>query len=317
MLMRVLQLVTKSLITGVQRPMMSIADNLDPARWDVEFAFNDEGPLVQWCRDRGFPAHIVALDNPIFPPRDALAFLQLRHLIRERNFDVVHANSTKAGILGVVAARVCRVPAIVFTAQGLRGVLLPHRASRLFWRYGERAYFAQADRTVAVSERDRQQGIEAGILDPNRAVTIHNGIDVQRVDSFQNTSDYTRAQFGVDDEALVVGVVGRLAPQKGMRWWIEAAAHIARQERRARFVIVGDGPERDSLGQLAERLGIAGVVVWAGEHDGVRCLPLFDVFMQSSDYEGFSLAILEAMAARLPVVATDVGGNSEAIVEGD
>jgi len=314
--MRLLQIVTKSLITGAQRPMMSIAQYLDPSLWEVEFAFNAEGPLVQWCQERGYPVHLVALDNPIHPPRDALAFLQLCRVIRRGRFDVVHANSTKAGILGLAAARACRVPAILFTAQGLRGVLLPQRTLRTFWRYGERAYFANADRIVTVSECDRREGIKRRILDPRRSLTIHNGIDIARVDQGRNAGR-TRAQFGLRRDALVVGVVGRLAPQKGMRWWIEAAAHVARREPRARFLIVGDGPERSALVQQAQQLGLADRVVWAGEQDGVEILPLFDVFVQSSEYEGFSLAILEAMAACLPVVASDVGGNAEAVVEGE
>ncbi len=309
-------MVTKSLITGPQRSMMNIAQHLDPDLWQVEFAFNAEGPLVQWCQDHGYPVHLVALDNPIHPPRDALAYFQLRRVISRGRFDVVHANSTKAGILGMAAARACRVPAIVFTARGLRGVLLPQRALRTFWRYGERAYFANADRIVAVSEHDRREGIKARIFDPRRSVTIHNGVSLAQVDQGRGAGR-TRAQFGVGEDALVVGVVGRLAPQKGLKWWLEAAAQVAQREPRAHFLIVGDGPERGTLVQQAQQLGLADRIVWAGEQDGVEFLPLFDVFVQSSEYEGFSHAILEAMAARLPVVATNVGGNAEAIVEGE
>jgi glycosyltransferase involved in cell wall biosynthesis len=256
------------------------------------------------------------LDNPICPPRDALAFVQLLGVINRGDYDVVHANSTKAGILGLAAARVCRVPAIVFTAQGLRGVVLPQRATRLFWRYGEPAYFRSAHRVVTVSEYGRREGIRRGILDPRRAVTIHNGIDIGRVDAGRK-AERRRAEFGLGEGALIVGVVGRLVPQKGMKWWIEAAAHVARQNPRARFLIVGDGPERPALLHFARELSVSDRIIWAGEQEGVEILPLFDVFVQSSDYEGFSLAILEAMAARLPVVATDVGGNSEAIIEGE
>jgi len=180
----------------------------------------------------------------------------------------------------------------------------------------ESRYTRPADCVIEVSEHGLRAGREIGVLSPDRSVAIHNGISLARVDEGLRASR-ERADVGLSSEHLIVGTVARLDPVKGMEQWLRAAGVAAAAEPRARFVIVGDGPQRESLTRLARELGIAPLVVWVGQQNAVRYYRLFDVFALASRYEGLSIAILESMAAGLPAVATRVGGNPELVTDGE
>lgn len=310
--MRLLLVVTKGRMGGAQRYVASLAEAFEGRGWEVEVAFGVGEELGQWCAERRIPVHRVALDNPINPAKDAVATWQLTRLMRRGCFDVVHLNSTKAGIDGLAAARLAEVAVKVFTAHGLRSVLLPSPLRRRFWRWMESRYLGMADCAIAVSEFELREGVRSGVLRPDRAVMIHNGVSLARVEAGAQAGR-RREELGLSDSDLVVGTVCRLDFAKGLSWWVRAAHLVSLQEPRARFVIIGEGREREPLGKLCRDLGLDRRLIWAGRQNGVEYLPLFDVFVQSSVYEGLSMAVLEAMAAGLPVVATRVGGTSEAV----
>jgi len=310
--MRLLLVVTKGVPGGAQQYVASLAAGFQTAGWHVEVAMGVGDDLADWCRERGLPVHRVALDNPIAPPQDARAAWQLWRLMRTGHYDVVHINSTKAGIVGLAAAHRAHVPVKVFTAHGFRSILLTSPRQRRFWTWMERRYLRPADRVIAVSQYELAEGLKRGLFAPGKAVAIPNGVSLARIDAGREVGR-RREELGLAEGDLVVGTVARLDAAKGLEWWLCAAALVAAQEPRARFVIIGDGPEAPQLQSLAAELGLPDLLTWAGRRVGVEYLPLFDVFMQSSLYEGFSIAVLEAMAARLPVVATQVGGNPEAI----
>lgn len=314
--MRLLLVVTKGVLGGAQRYVASLAEGMQSRGWEVEVAFGVGEGLAGWCASRGIPVHRVALDNPINPLKDAVATCQLARMMKRGRFDVVHLNSTKAGIDGLAASRLAQVPVKVFTAHGLRSVLLPSTGRRRFWAWMESRYLRMADCVIAISDFELGEGTKNGALSPGRAVRIHNGVSLARVEAGAQTGR-RRADLGLTEAHLVVGTVTRLDYAKGLPWWLRAARLIGEQEPRARFVIVGEGRERGQLADLANRLGLGDKLVWTGQQEGVEYLPVFDLFIQSSLYEGLSLALLEAMAARLPVVATHVGGNPEAVKHGE
>jgi glycosyltransferase involved in cell wall biosynthesis len=314
--MRLLLVVTKGSMGGAQRYVASLAEGFQGRGWEVEVAFGVGEGLGAWCSQRGIPVHRAALDNPINPLKDAWATCQLARIMKRGRFDVVHLNSTKAGIDGLAASRLARVPVRVFTAHGLRSVLLPSAGRRRFWAWMESRYLRTAGCVIAVSDFELGEGRRNGALAPGQSVRIHNGVSLARVEAGARAGR-RRTDLGLSDADLVVGTVTRLDYAKGISWWLRAARLISDQEPRAHFVIVGDGRERHNLTDFANRLGLQQKLVWAGQQEGVEYLPLFDVFMQSSLYEGLSLALLEAMAARLPVVATGVGGNPEAVQHGE
>ena len=314
--MRLLLVITKGVQGGAQQYVSSFAAGFQARGWEVEVAMGAGEDLAAWCKGRGIPVHRVALDNPINPPKDALAGWQLYRLMRQGRYDIAHINSTKAGIVGLEAARRAHVPIRVFTAHGFRSILLTNPRQHNFWAWMERRYLRAANRIIAVSHYELQECLKNGIVPNAKAVVIHNGVSLSRVEAGAEVGR-RREDLGLTENDLVVGTVSRLEAAKGMEWWIRAAALVAVEEPRARFVIVGEGPEAGKLRALTAELGLIGRVIWMGRCTGVEYLHLFDVFALSSLYEGFSIAILEAMASRLPVVATRVGGNPEAVKEGE
>lgn len=234
---------------------------------------------------------------------------ELRAVIRRLRPHVVH---THASLAGRVAARLAGVPVLYTKHNVVRiptsaGVVPPPAGpvKRVFNRWSGRLL---ADRIIAVSGAVARELVEAG-FDPRQVVTIPNGIDLR---PFAAAGAVRRRPFGYR-----VGTAARLSPQKGLDVLIEAAARVVRQEPRARFVIGGEGPERPRLEEMIRARGLADRVVLPGFVDDVPgFLADLDVYVLSSRYEGLPLAVLEAMAAGLPVVATDVGGVREAVVDG-
>jgi glycosyltransferase involved in cell wall biosynthesis len=169
-------------------------------------------------------------------------------------------------------------------------------------------------RVCAVSADLKQHMVAEGF--PSRRVqVVYNGIDPgHRPSSIERRA--VREALGVPSGAFVAGTVGRLDPVKNLQVMLRAHALLLVKHPDARAVIVGDGPERGTLETLAAELGIAHAVIFTGYRSDVRALmAAFDVYVNTSKYEGVSLTILEAMASSLPVVATPVGGNPEVVID--
>ena len=230
--------------------------------------------------------------------------------LRDRRFDIfhVHAGIAWEGHEGTYAARAAGVPIVVRT-EHLPNVLLIHR-SRLE-EYGRMA--ALVDRLICVSEEGRST-FEAIGIHPGKLRTVRNGIgllpapvDARRV----------RARVGMAAQARIVLTVGRLTTQKGHRYLIEAIPKVLESEPRAEFLLVGEGPLEPDLRGRAAKLGIEQNVRFLGHRRDVpQLLAASDLFVLPSLFEGLPLALLEAMAAGLPVVAARACGIKEVVQEG-
>jgi glycosyltransferase involved in cell wall biosynthesis len=214
--------------------------------------------------------------------------------------DVVHLNSSKIGVLGAIAARLARVPAVVFTGHGW--AFNNFRSSRtvMLYRWGAKLTGRLTDLTICVSERERQLGLEAGACTAESAVVIHNAVDVAAAPT---------ADPGASPARVIT--VGRLAYPKDFVTLVRAVAGID-----ASTVVAGDGPDRPEIEAEIARSGAD--VTLLGERDDVRAqLAASHVFVLSSRSEGLPMSIIEAMAAALPAVGTAVGGVPELIVDGE
>ncbi len=307
-------MVVESFDTGVARLVAVLAQGLAAQghRVDVVHAMDKVDPA---CRDRLlatpgvrlFPLPMVRAPRP----GDLAALARLvAHVRRHGPYDLLHGHSSKGGALARLAGLLTGTPSL-YTPHAfytLAPELAP--AERSAYAAVERLLARLARAVVCSSEVERRHALAIGIPS-ERLWVVPNGIDPSPRDG-----TLTRAALGIPDHALVVGAVGRLAPQKRIDTLVRAIAMIRGHRDDVWALVVGDGAELPGLRELCRDLGVTDRVVFAGRQPCQDALALTDILAQPSAYEGFSLMPLEAMQAGLPIVCTDVGGVAESVVDG-
>jgi glycosyltransferase involved in cell wall biosynthesis len=245
------------------------------------------------------------LSAPIAPLRDLRALAELRRALAASRPDIVATHSSKAGILGRLAARSLRIPA-VFTAHGWSFTPGIPSANAAIYRRIERLAGALSGRIITVSEFDRRLALEAHIAPSNRIVTIHNGI--------ADTAPDLRANPGQGPVRLIM--VARFEAQKDHATLLRALGGLTQQAWT--LDLIGNGPLMGTMQALASQLGVAERISFLGQRmDVPEILARSQVSLLVTNWEGFPLSILESMRAGLPVIASDVGGIVEAVSEGE
>lgn len=273
--------------------------------------FND-GELARRLRRLGLS--VTVIDEGCHGAGAILVRL-IRHL-REHPADVVHTHRYKDTILGACAARAAGVPCVFRTVHGWSEALSGWEGVKLsvYDSLGRLTLRWLADRIIAVSTQTARRLEESG-CDPATVVSLPNGIDLHQVRPARSRDEIRRA-LGLEPGAPVIGTVGRLAPVKGQTCLLEAARMLLDWQPAARFLIVGDGPQRDHLIGIATRLGIESACCFTGARTDIYDLmSAMDVFVLPSLDEGLPMALLEAMAIGTPVVATSVGGVPDVVAD--
>ncbi|MFO7899862.1 MAG: glycosyltransferase [Planctomycetota bacterium] len=293
---------------GPDKQLAEMIRRIDQDRFDVHLCCFRTGPRLDELRAYCTP--LVLPLGSIWRPNGLRQVRRLRRYINDRGIDVVHTWLVKANILGILAARRSRARAVLSSRRNLGYWMTP------FYRWLYRRLNRWTTRLVANSERVKQFVIETERVLPDRVDVLYNGVDMAKYAPDAGDASALRA-LGVPQDARVVGIVANLRPVKDHALFLRAAKIVSDQVPRAAFVLVGTGPLRGELGRLADDLGIADRVFFS---DGAGEVPDYLAGMSvgclSSETEGFSNAILEYMAAGLPVAATDVGGNGEAVRDG-
>jgi glycosyltransferase involved in cell wall biosynthesis len=233
----------------------------------------------------------------------------LAGLVRDRGIDIIHAHDYKTNLIALLLARRCDVIPLA-TAHGWTG-----QTSRERFAYypADKWLLARFPKVIAVSSEIKQQLVRRG-ADAARVTVILNAIDPDQFRRRPGRRAGVRAELGYDDRDLVIGAVGRLEPQKRFDLLLEALARLRGRWPALQVAIAGDGSLRAELAARAARLDVADRCAWLGHRDAVGDLHhAFDLFVQSSEYEGTPNAVLEAMAMETPIVATDVGGTRELV----
>lgn len=324
---KILYVITQSEFGGAQRYVLDLASNLPEDEFEVAIACGrapkdatgqGEGELVRRAEAAGIPVYpLSSVERRIAPLVDARGFTELTRLFRLVQPDVVHLNSSKAGILGAVAAKLARVPKVVFTAHGLVFHEPLPAWQRTLYRWAEQAARPFRDAIITVSNADRESALRYRLAKPERIVHIPNGIgetafldrDVARAELEQKTG---RAFPG-----RVIGTIANFYPTKGLPYLFAALHEVRRTHPDLTGIIIGDGSERPHLESLIERNRLADTVILVGAFpNAAQYLKAFDLFVLPSVKEGWPYVILEAMAAEVPIVATRVGGIPE-ILEPD
>ena len=293
-----------------------LARGLSREVFDLQVAHGPGYPLDVKYRDLGIPVHVLSLSRKLAPTINMRGFFQIWRLLRRERFDIVCTSCSIAGMLGRFAAALAGVPTRIHVLHVYACRPYQNALKRAFYWGIERALDPLTTHYVAVSEATKQYGVDRHIMRPEKVSVIFNAIE-QRSDSARPAVDMRR-ELGLRPDSQVVGTSGRYEQQKGLEFLLHAAALVVRDHPEVEFLIVGDGPLRGELSQLARSLGIADSVHFTGWREDVPdVLGVMDVFCLASLWETFGLVLVEAMQAALPIVATRVDAIPEVVIEGE
>jgi len=305
---RILYVVGNSDLGGAENHVLALARSLDRKRYAVRVVCPRPGPLVEGLQGLGVRVHLIDMVRPAPDDEYELhlpALWDFFSLVRRWRPDVVHSHLYPAHLHASLVAELQRVPAILTTAHTL--IVRPGDV----WLAG-----LTRTRVIAVSQAAKDLLVQGGVP-RTRVRVIRNGIEPRYFQDEAAAGREIRRQLGIPDAAPVIGTIARLSPEKGHRQLLHVARDVLKQRPEARFLIVGDGPLKDELRALAASLGLNGSVVFTGpRHDVPAVNRALDIFLLTSREEALPLAVVEAMAAGRPVVASAVGGVPEVVLDG-
>jgi len=313
---RILHVINSFDIGGNERFLVELLRRLDRREFDQEVCVPDRGrdytfDLKEACERLDVPIRVIEARGNL----DAGVGRRLRELMSAGAYDVVHTHLVLSQYWGRRAAIAAGVGRIISSEQNAyRFKTYPP------FRWIERRLTRATERVIACSEHVRDHLVRRVGLPADKVVVIYNGVDTEAFspaggDDPQRAA--VRAELGIGPGEKVIGTVGHLTRQKGHAVLIEAMAAVLAQEPAARLVIAGRGPLRKRLEAVAAGHGVADKVILAGlVSDVARLLKGFDVFAFPSLWEGFGIALAEAMATGLPIIASKTGGITEVIEDG-
>jgi glycosyltransferase involved in cell wall biosynthesis len=320
---KVLHIITRMVKGGAQENTLANVAGIRGPGWESALvtgpAIGPEGSLEPECLAAGVRLiRSPYLVRELSAGSDFKALGHLKEVIRGERPDLVHTHTSKAGILGRIAARACKVPAVVHTPHG--HVFHSYESglkTRLFIAV-ERWCAPKADALIALTPNERDEHLELGIGRKDQWSVIHSGVDFAPFEAARGEGVAVRGELGIPDDAQVIGTVGRLVPIKGQSYLIEAFAHLASDFPRAHLMMVGDGELQGVLTAQVRTLGLteSGRVHFLGlRRDVPRLMTAMDVFVLPSLNEGMGRVLVEAMYMELPCVGSRVSGIPDVIEE--
>jgi glycosyltransferase involved in cell wall biosynthesis len=295
---------------GTQRHLQQVLSLLDPARFEATvYTLRPGGEVEDELRASGVDVRSLSVGGSLAAPRSLRAIVSTARALRRARIDVVHGYQWRPALVGAIAGRLARVPLRLASKRSLTGD--DARAGGAWRRIGR-----QVDTVIVNADALRIEGEQLGMH--CRWALLQNGIDAERF-TVAAPGAAARAAAGLDRARPVVGTVGRLEDRKGHDQFLDAMRTLVATGNGTspQGLIVGDGPLRVALEGHAATIGPAGRIRFTGTVADVRpLLAAMDVFVLPSWAEGMSNALMEAMAAGRPVVATAVGGNTEVVSDG-
>ena len=319
---RVLHVITRLIVGGAQENTLLSVEGLDNLpEYEVTLVTGvDDGPEGDLLERAARTTRLVILPElgrSISPISDIKAFWKLYQLIREGRYHIVHTHSSKAGVLGRLAAKLAGTPIIVHTLHSLVfHDYQPWLINRL-WRLVKKLCAPVTDQFISVSDIITQKAIAAGIGSPNKFKTIYSGMELDWFTNARVNPAAVRREFGIPDDALVVGKIARLFSLKGHDQLLDAAPAIVKRHPGVRFFLIGDGVLYDHLQSRAREAGILDNFVFAGLIPRERIpqmISAMDLVVHTSLREGLARVLPQALAMKKPCVSFDIDGAPEVVI---
>ncbi len=324
---KILFLVTQSELGGAQRAVFNLAKGLSSASEKQPFKVvaaagpegdNQNGLLVQLTKAGIKTIHLKYLRRNINPYYDLRAFFEIRQLIKREKPDLLQLGSSKAGLLGSLAAKNLKNSLKVIYRIGGWAFNEPTSwLKRKIYFWAEKWTAKYKDIVVVNSNFERRQAINLKICPARKIITVYNGIALKQMKFL--SKEAARAALGFSQKESLVGAIANFYPSKGLEYLVKAAYLLKTKYKmpNTKYIVIGDGRKREKLEKLIEEYSLENCFHLPGQIPEARqYLKAFDVFVLPSIKEGMPWTILEAMAAQLPIIATDVGGVPEMLSSG-
>jgi glycosyltransferase involved in cell wall biosynthesis len=322
---RVLHIITRLIVGGAQENTLLSVEGLDRlAEYEVTLVTGvdngPEGDLLGRARRTTRLVIVPELGRSINPLSDVVAFYKLYRVIRTGRYHIVHTHSSKAGVLGRLAAKLAGTPIVVHTLHSLVfHDYQPWLVNRLWWAV-KMLCAPLTDHFISVSSVISQKAIAAGIGRPEKFTTIYSGMELDWFLDSKVDPAAVRREFGIPEGAPVVGKIARLFSLKGHDQLLDAAPEIVRRHPNVRFLLIGDGLLYEHLRSRAREAGILDNLVFAGLIPRERIPEMIagmDVVVHTSLREGLARVLPQALAMGKPCVSFDLDGAPEVVIPGE
>lgn len=297
---------------GMKKHLEILFQGLKEEKFDLYLAAPASSDLTALLGPFTRKTFEIQLDEDNNPLQNWRAICSLAQIIRREKIDLVHTHGIRAGMVGQAAALLSRCRKVVATIHNMQNTTMPF--SIVLRTIQSSLMRTTVSHTITVSKALKHEVVSYLRFPQEKTTVIYNGIDT---DLFQPSASISRTSLSIPENFPVIGTVARLEPTKGIKYLLEAAYLVDKEYGTVYFLIVGDGPDLDSLRQQARMLGVEERVIFCGySHDIPSLLPVFDIAVIPSLREGLSIFCLEALASGRPVVASAVGGLPEIIRHG-
>ncbi len=322
--MKIAHIITRMIVGGAQENTVFTVEGLIDRGHRVTLITGPspgpEGRLLQRIKNKR--AEIIEVNEmrrEINPVTDTAAFFKILKILRQNRYDIVHTHSSKAGILGRLAAKKAGIKTIIHTIHGLPYHKYQSKFLNCFYKACEKSVSGLTGKYIAVSESMKQQSIAAGISEENKYRVIRSGFDLTRYLQPAVKRSEIRANLNIPGNAVIICKIARLFHLKGHEYILESFSRLKPGENNIYLLLIGDGILRSRLEKEAERLKIKDNTVFTGLIDPEEIpdyINASDILVHTSLREGLAKAIPQAYACAKPVISFDIDGARELVKDG-
>ncbi len=314
---KILIVITKGEVGGAQMSVLNLAKGLQDKGLEVKVGFGEGDFLKNELGKYNIPytnfKHLKRTHNPF---ANLFFIKEIRKFLNKEKFDVVHINSSNA-LFAAPGAKLSKFkPKTVFTFRGMSILDENYRKNKLlkfFYKIFFKLFLKFVDKPVFVSKQNLEKGKKEKLI--KKGYLVYNGLDPKRLDFYSKEEGVKRLEEKISKELknyFIIGSIGRLSYQKNYEFLINIFPEILEIKSNAVAIIIGDGPEKDEYQKLIRQKKLENKIFLAGSIDNASgFLNIFDLFVLPSRYEGLSITLIEAVFARVPILASAVGGNTE------
>ncbi len=320
---KVLHVITRLEKGGAPSVLLEVLRRCDAKQFEhhiaTGIASEPENDMISHAKNIGLRVFVIPTfvrDIHLF--LDLITLLKLYFLVRKGGYDIIHCHTSKGGFIGRLAARLANVRCIIYSPHGdiFEGYF--GKVKTCFFTWLEKFAAKFTDKIITLTKSGIEPYVKAGIGNPSQFEYIYNGVDIQALEKRKADRTRKRWEVGIGNDCFVVVTAGRLVPVKGHTYLITAFARVVKEIPNVRLVFLGDGELKEALFAQTKTLGIENHALFLGMRNDVpEIISASDLFVLPSINEGFGVVLLEAMAMKCPIVATNVGGIPEVVMDGE